>query len=115
MHRFGTEFNVPRDLVIVAGSECRQVAEAMDSDGIFGSGKPAGSCVTGDLAGSDIEGSLGTNKETVATDHGIGGDGRTLWWESARPRDESENGPDDQGECNVASGSSRSKVIGDPP
>lgn len=51
----------------------------MDGNGIFWSGETASSRVAGDLAGSDIERSLGTNKETVATDHGVGGDGRTLW------------------------------------
>lgn len=74
----GAGLNVLGDLVVVRGGEGGEVAEAVEGDGVLGSGEAEGSGVAGDGTGLDVVRSLGTDKETVVADNGVSGEGGAL-------------------------------------
>jgi len=64
--------------VLVARGEGVEVVETVNGDSILWSVITDSSCITGDLALSNVVGSLGTKKEAIATEDSIGGEGGTL-------------------------------------
>lgn len=64
--------------MVVRGGEGGEVTETVEGDGVLGSGEADGTSVSGDGAGEDIVRSLGTNKETVTADNGVGSEGGSL-------------------------------------
>lgn len=64
--------------MVVAGSKRRSVTQAVDSDGIVRSAKADSSRVTGEASLGDVVGSLGTEKESVTTEDGVGSECRSL-------------------------------------
>jgi hypothetical protein len=78
VNSLSTSLDVSINAVVVAGGEGVQVVEAVKGDSIFGSIVAEGSSIAGDVAFSDIVGSLGTNEETVATKDGVSSEGRAL-------------------------------------
>jgi hypothetical protein len=64
--------------VVVAGSEGREVTETVEGDGVLGSGESNGTGISGNLARGDIVSSLGTDKETIAAENGVGGEAGSL-------------------------------------
>ena len=94
----GTSLNVPADFVIVAGGEGLEVVETVKGNSVFGGVVAEGSSVAGDVAFSHIVGSLSTNKEAIATEDGVGGEGGALNTtcvssESQSGRNQSESAP----------------------
>lgn len=74
----GAGLDVLRDLVVVRGREGREVAETVEGDGVLGGREADGTSVAGDGTRSDVVRGLGTNKETVVADNGVGGEGGAL-------------------------------------
>jgi hypothetical protein len=64
--------------VVVASGEGIQVAETVESNRVFGGIVANSGGVAGDLAVSDVVGSLGTNEEAIATENGVSSDTGTL-------------------------------------
>ena len=64
--------------MVVAGSEGGEVAEAVDGDGVLGSGEANSSSVLGDTAFRDVVRALEACKEAIAAENGIGSNGRAL-------------------------------------
>ena len=64
--------------MVVRSREGGQVSETVEGNGVLWSRETEGGSVSGDGTRSDIVRSLTTGKETVSTDDGIGGEGRTL-------------------------------------
>jgi hypothetical protein len=64
--------------VVVAGSESGQVSETVEGDGVLGRRESNGTGVSRDSARVDIVGRLGTDKETVTAENGVGGEAGSL-------------------------------------
>jgi hypothetical protein len=71
-------FNIRADTVVIAGWEGLQIVESVDGDGVFGSIEADGGSVASNLAFGDIVGSLGAEKEAVATKNSVSDEGRSL-------------------------------------
>ena len=69
-----TSFDVGADAVVVAGRERLHIVEPEESDGIFWGIETDGTSVTSDVALSDVVSSLYANQETIAANHGVGGE-----------------------------------------
>jgi hypothetical protein len=74
----GTSLGIAADTVVVAGGESIAAVEGVEGDSIVGGVVTEGSSETGDIALSDIVGSLTTEEEAVTTDDSIGSEGGTL-------------------------------------
>lgn len=68
----GTSFDIRAHTVVVAGSESRSIAQAVDGDGVVRGAKADGTRVAGDATLRDIVRSLGTNEESITTKNGVG-------------------------------------------
>ena len=64
--------------MVVAHSECGQVRETVNGNGVLRRGEPGRGSVAGEFALGNIVRRLGTNKEAVTTDDGVRGEGRAL-------------------------------------
>ena len=68
----GTSLDIRAHAVVVAGSESGSVAQAVEGDSVVGSAEADSTRVTGKTALGDVVRSLGTNKESVTTEDGVG-------------------------------------------
>lgn len=75
----GTRLDVAVDAVVVRGGEGAEVVEAVEGDGVLRRVVAESGGVAGHLALGDVVGGLDTGKETVASQNGVGGEGRALW------------------------------------
>lgn len=75
---FGTGLDILADTVVVAGREGLEVVQAMQGDGVIRSVKADSGSVLGDVALSNVVGSLTTEEEAVATNDGISGESGAL-------------------------------------
>lgn len=78
VNSLGTSLDVLGNLVVVRGGEGGEVTETVKGDGVLGGREANGTSVSGDGAGEDIVRSLGTYKETVTADNGVGGESGAL-------------------------------------
>ena len=76
--RLGAGLNVGGHAVVIRGGEGRQVAEAVERDGVFGRAVANGRSVLRDLAVGHVVRSLSTDKETVTANNGVGSEGGAL-------------------------------------
>lgn len=74
----GTGLNVLGDLVVVRGGEGGEVAETVEGDGVLGGRVAKSTSVAGDGTGLDVVRALGTDKEAVVANNGVGGEGGAL-------------------------------------
>ena len=74
----GTGLDVLGHLVVVAGAEGGEVAQTVEGHGVLRGGEANGSGVSGDGTGGAIVRGLGTDKEAVTADDGVGGEGGAL-------------------------------------
>ena len=68
----GTSLDIGAHAVVVASSESGSIAQAVEGDGVVGSAEADGTRVTGKATLGDVVRSLGTNKESVTTEDGVG-------------------------------------------
>ena len=73
VYGLGTSFHVRAHAVVVARGKSAQVGETVERDGVLGRGEADGGRVLGDTTLGDIVGSLGTDKEPITPEHGVGG------------------------------------------
>jgi hypothetical protein len=64
--------------VVVARGKGREVAQAVQRDGVLGGREADGTGVARDGARGDVVGRLGTDEEAVAADDSVGGEGGAL-------------------------------------
>lgn len=64
--------------MIVAGSERRPVAQAVEGNGVVRSAEADSTGVTGETALGDVVRSLGTDEESVTAEDGVGSEGWSL-------------------------------------
>lgn len=74
----GTGLDILADSVVVRGGKGGEVAQTVKGDGVVWGGVTESTGVSGDGTGGDIVRSLGTDKETVPTDNGVGSEGGPL-------------------------------------
>ncbi|KAI3482094.1 hypothetical protein L1887_55225 [Cichorium endivia] len=74
----GTGLGVGVDTVVVAGRVGRQVAEAVEGDGVVGGVEAGAEVVAAQLALLDVVAGLSTGEEAVAAEDGVGGEGGAL-------------------------------------
>ena len=60
--------------MIVTGSECGSIAQAVESDSIVRSAEADSTGVAGELSVGDVVSGLGTEEESVTTEDGVGGE-----------------------------------------
>lgn len=92
----GTGLDVLADSVVVRSGEGGEVAQTVQGDGVVRGGVAESTGVSGDGTRGDIVGGLGTDKEAVTADNGVGGEGRALdrqYGLHAAPSDETGKGP----------------------
>lgn len=78
VHGLGTGLDVLADLVVVRGGKGRQVAQAVQGDGVLGGRKADGTGVTGNGTRGDVVGGLGTDEEAITADDSVGGESGAL-------------------------------------
>lgn len=74
----GTGLGVGVDTVVVAGRVGRQVAEAVEGDGVVGGVEAGAEVVAAQLALLDVVAGLSTGEEAVAAEDGVGSEGGAL-------------------------------------
>lgn len=67
----GTGLDIWAHTMIVAGSECGSIAQAVEGDGIVRSAKADSTGVTGETTLGDVVSSLGTKEESITTEDGV--------------------------------------------
>lgn len=73
-----TCLNVTAYTVVVAGRECVEVVQGVDSDGVLWGVVANSGSVLGKLALGDVVRCLSTNEETITTNDAVSGESRAL-------------------------------------
>ena len=82
---FSTSLNIPGNTVVVAGGEGVEVVQPVKGDSVLRGIIPESSSITGDVATSDVVGSLSTNEETITTKNSVSSESRALKKEKHKP------------------------------